>query len=209
VRAGSQRSAFRGQKCCAVVLWLLPVWLALDSLAQEELPKLLPPHGELPPTLWEQYGMAIVIVGVAVLLLLAFTIWWWLRPKPAVIVPPEIQVRTALEALRNTPEDGCTLSSVSQILRRYVIAAFELPPGEFSTTEFRQLVVANSKIGSDLAAAMSEFMLRCDERKFSGSDAALPTNTVTRALELVAMAETRHAQLRQIVAVEQSAAVHA
>ena len=89
------------------------------------------------------------------------------------------------------------LSSVSQILRRYVIAAFELPPGEFSTTEFRQLVSANEKIGAELANALSEFMRQCDEQKFSGADAAGPTDAAPRALELVARGETRRAQLRQ------------
>lgn len=198
MKGRGQKSEVRSPKRRAVALSSLLVWFALDSLAQEELPKLLPPHAELPPTFWEQHGVMIVIVVVVVLLLVALGIWARLRPKPAVVTPVEVQARTALEALRNRPEDGATISAVSQILRRYVIAAFELPLGEYSTAEFRQLASDSEKIGAELSSALSDFMIRCDERKFSRSDASASASTVAKALELVAIGETRRAHLRQV-----------
>ena len=64
------------------------------------------------------------------LALVALAVWWLTRPKPPVVVPPEVQARQALEPLRQQAEDGAVLSQVSQILRHYVSAAFALPPGE-------------------------------------------------------------------------------
>ena len=67
------------------------------------------------------------------------------RPRPP-SVPPEVQ-RAARWKLRQQTEDGRVLSQVSQILRRYFVAAFALPPGEFTTTEFCRPSPA-MKIGS-------------------------------------------------------------
>ncbi len=195
--ARTQRSAIRG-RTMSIRLWLmLAMGMTWRALAQEDLPKLQPPLGEIPPTFWEQYGMVVSLGGVALLLLLAFVIWWWLRPKPVANVSPVVEARAALERMCGRAEDGNILSSVSQTLRRYVIAAFELSPGEYSTAEFRQLVGRNDKVGVELANALSEFLRQCDERKFSGAVTTDSPPVVPGALKLVAQSELRRNQLRK------------
>ena len=82
------------------------------------------------------------------------------------------------------------MSEASQILRRYVITAFELPAAELTTTEFCAALAASERIGGELAAAVSSFLRECDERKFSPPPAAT-LNAATRALELISLAEQR------------------
>jgi hypothetical protein len=159
------------------------------------LPALAPPYGEIPPTLWERHGTMILVAGIAVIALAVLILWKIFRPKPSVILPPEVVAREALTKLLCQPEDGQLLSNVSQILRRYVIAAFELPAAELTTTEFCAALAASEKIGTEPAQAISDFLRACDERKFSTSPAAAPLNAATRALELVALTENaRHRQ---------------
>ena len=114
-----------------------------------------------------------------------------LRPESKVVLPPETVARQALAKLQPQPEDGKLLSEVSQILRRYVAAAFELPAAEMTTAEFCTALAGNEKIGAELTQTISNFLRECDERKFSLSSAAAPLNAAARALELVASAETR------------------
>jgi hypothetical protein len=197
-----QRWEGRSQRCRAVALWSLSIWLALDSVAQEELPRLLPPHGELPPTFWDQSGTMVMVSVILVLLILALVVWWLLRPKPIVDQPPEIQARTALEELSSRPEDGVVLSRVSQILRRYILAAFELPSGEPTTAEFCRLIANEDKIGLELSAALASFLRQCDDRKFALANPTPPIGAVTRALELIARSESRRAPLRQTATVQ-------
>jgi hypothetical protein len=178
----------------------LPLFAQTNSEPTNTLPKLLPPYAELPPTFWEQHGTSIVVTLLAVVVVLALGLWLLLRPKPKAILPPEVQARMALEALRQRPEDGACLSNISQILRNYFIAAFQLPPGELTTTEFCRVISGHEPIGAELSTALADFLRRCDERKFSPTISPVPPGAVTRALELVALGESKRAQLRQIAA---------
>ena len=74
--------------------------------------------------------------GLGIIALVAFGLWLIFRPKPRIIIPPELQARQALEMLRERPEDGEVLSHVSQVLQNYFMVAFKLAPGELTTTEF-------------------------------------------------------------------------
>ncbi len=178
-------------------LWLLVAWLALNVRAQEHLPQLQPPLGEILPTFWEQHGTTVMVSVPVAMLLLVLAIWLLLRPKPIAPVPLEVQARTALEELSKQPEDGAVISRVSQIMRRYVQAVFDLPAGEPTTTEFCRLIASHEKIGPELAAALAGFLRDCDERKFAHTNASTPLDAAARALELVAQGEARRAQLRQ------------
>jgi hypothetical protein len=104
-------------------------------------------------------------------------------------LPPEILAREALTKLLRQPEDGKILSEVSQILRRYVITAFELPAAELTTTEFCAALAASEKVGAELAQTISSFLRECDGRKFSPASEPAPLNAAERALELIALAE--------------------
>jgi hypothetical protein len=156
--------------------------------------KLLPPYGELPPTFWERYGPAILVIAFIVLVVAALVLWLVLKPRRQASLPPAVQAQRALEALRGRLEDGACLSSVSLILRHYFVSAFNLSINESTTGEFRQAISNDQQIGSELAAVMTEFLRECDERKFSLGTPTAPVGAVDRALRLVAQAEARRAQ---------------
>jgi hypothetical protein len=120
-----------------------------------------------------------------------------MRSKPPVIVPPEVQARQALEPLRQQPEDGALLSRVSQILRHYVTATFDLPPGELTTTEFCVAIAGHAQIGLELSVTLSEFLRQCDQRKFSLPPPAPPFGAVAQAFKLIDQAQTRRFAVAQ------------
>jgi hypothetical protein len=207
---------------CLLLITAMPLAAATNSDQLDEILVLSSPHPELPPTFWEQYGAWIVLAAVLVVGLAAVVGWLLLRAKPPVVLPVEVQARQELEALRQRGEDGKTLSQVSRVLRRYVAAAFRLPPEELTTAEFCRALADQERTGADLAAAVGEFLRRCDELKFAPSFAPVrsvgvqasacpdlplfPQDTLkrelqpgaTRALELVELGEARRAQLRQM-----------
>jgi hypothetical protein len=170
-----------------------------SMLAQStnDIPPLRPALPEIPPTVWEQHGVLIVVLTVVALLLVGGLIWWLLQPKPPVPVPIEIQTRRELEQLQTSAEDGKTLSRISQVLKRYFAVAFELPAGELTTTEFSNAVSANQKISGELAARVSDFLRHCDEQRFSPA-VGVQTSACSQALELFQAGEVRRAELRQM-----------
>jgi hypothetical protein len=175
----------------------LPLFAQSSASLDDDSPKLLPPYGELPLTFWEQHGLSVLIAGIVLAVIASCIVWWVRRPKPEPIVPPEVRARAALTALLHQSEDGNLLSNVSQILRRYVIAAFELPPGEPTTSEFCRTIESNDNIGQELSAKLANFLRECDERKFSAQNLAEPMRAASSALELVDVAESHRAKLRQ------------
>jgi hypothetical protein len=173
---------------------------ATNTPTSDEIPSLRPPHAELPPSFWEQYGPWTILLGVLVLALVCAAIWFLTRPKPPVVVPPEVAARNALEPLRQVPEDGLLLSRVSQVLRHYAATAFGLPPGELTTAEFCRAIAGHEQVGPELASALSDFLRQCDQRKFSPPPPAPPLSAVAHALKLIDQAQARLAALAQPVA---------
>lgn len=164
---------------------------------QEEKPVLSPAYPEIPPTFWEQYGLWVVLGSFVMLGIIATLIWLKLRPKPALAIPMEIQTRQKLEALRQQPENGETLSKISRALRRYVVTAFALSSGEVTTAELHQLLTGNQTVGPQLSGSLNDFFRRCDELKFSPAPAA-SSGTAQHALELLEAGERRRAELRAL-----------
>ncbi|MDR3459483.1 MAG: DUF4381 family protein [Verrucomicrobiae bacterium] len=158
------------------------------------LPQLAPAHGELPATFWEQHQSVIIVAGFAFLAVILLSLQVMLRPKTPVVLPPEAIARQALAKLQGRPEDGKMLSELSQILRQYICAAFELPSAEMTTAEFSATLAANGKAGDELARAISSFLRECDEWKFSPTTIIGSFNAVDRAQELVSRSEARRAQ---------------
>jgi hypothetical protein len=198
---------------------------AANAAEEIGVPKLVPPYSELPPTFWERNGVTVVIYSIAGLLIVSVLVWLLRRSKPAVVLPPEVRARRALESLRPKAEDGAVLSQVSRILRDYFRATFELPPDELTTTEFCGVVSKDDKIGAELAAKVSDFLRLCDVRKFSAHSAVgvqasacsgaqsgspdtlkreLQPTAVAAALELIALSEARRAQVQPTVTPAQS-----
>ena len=197
---------FPGARPCGRICAALPfvirhssfvIAFCLTAAAQssDDALKLNPPYAELPPTFWEQHGSLVVIGSVFVVLVVALVVWLALRPKPVPPVPPETRARLALDALAGRGEDGALLSEVSQILRRYFVAAFGLSAGELTTTEFCRLVGGNEALGVELSSALVKFLEICDVKKFAPAPPAAPLNAVAQALELFERAEARRAQL--------------
>jgi hypothetical protein len=202
------RFGLMGCSLLDVGCWMLPAILfllaALSLHAQTNasdtnaLPALLPPYGELPPTFWEQHGVAVSFFGMGIIALAALGIWLIFRPKPTLIIPPEVQACEALENLRQQPEDGAMLSRVSQVVRNYFIAAFQLVPGELTTTEFSREISHSEKVGAELSTAAANFLRDCDDRKFPAVAALAKLDAANQALKLIERAEQRRAQLRQL-----------
>jgi|SRR5665213_1863561 len=178
---------------------LAATFLLLSAAAKaadtNALPALAPAYGEIPPAFFEQHETAVIIDGFAFLAFAFLFLKVMLRPKSKAVLPPEIVAREGLTKLLRQPEDGKLLSEVSQILRRYVVAAFGLSAAEMTTKEFCAALAADEKIGTEASNCISHFLRECDERKFSSSPSAAPLNAAARALELVALAENHRAQI--------------
>jgi hypothetical protein len=179
------------------LLTVFPLHGQTNSEATNAPLTLSPPYGELPPTFIEQHGTILMLVGLGIIVLAAFGLWLIFRPRPKIIIPPEVEARQALEMLRERQEDGAVLSRVSQVLRNYFIAAFKLAPGELTTTEFCYQISDNEEIGTELSSATSDFLRDCDTRKFSTMARLVKLDAANRALNLIEKTEQRRAQLRQ------------
>src|SRR5260370_10278107 len=182
---GSPRGA-RGADTCWAGLFLsstlrfwsvalgLPMLAARRMMAADTNPapldaiaRLRPPRGEIPPTFWEQYGLWLMVAACLLLGLAGAAVWFFNRPGQPIPLALEAQARQALRGLPQQPEDGAVLSGVSQILKRYVAAAFGLPAGELTTGEFCRALAGHEPVGPELSAAFADFLHHCDERKFA------------------------------------------
>ena len=175
--------------CAAVLLAALRLFAAGEP-DTNEIPALIPPRPELLPSFWEQNGTWVLLVTIAGVLAVGMVILVLTRVKPPVQVPPGIQARNSLQALDNKNEDRFLLSEVCRILKGYFIAAFNLPPGELTTTEFRHEIQQVPTINPEFSMKVSSFLQRCDERKFAlDSQPQPPLRAVAQATELVNAAE--------------------
>ncbi len=152
----------------------------------EQIPPLNPPHAEIPPTFWEQHSGLVLALGALSFLVLVALVWIFTRPhKPPVLPLPARQARNELDALRRQPEDGGTLSLVSQILRRYITTVLKLPPVEMTTSDFCGALSKDSRLGPELRDNLAGFLKECDERKFAPPKPAPAIEAVPRALALI------------------------
>ena len=169
-------------------------WLGLFpvvALADGDLPPLQPAHGDLSPAFWEQHRWTVVAAAVVALVLLVLLIVWLRRSRPVVVIPPDEITRRALEALRGQPENGVLLMNVSGVLRRYVIFACDLPPGELTTTEVCRAIAVRPLFSPDLVDALTAFFRQCDERKFAPAPPPSELGVVNGALALLEKVEQR------------------
>lgn len=187
--------------------FLLRAWASdPDTGDPNKIPPLRPPRPEIPPDFWETHRgmlMAAVFLGA---MALTFLIWWLRRPRPAIVVPPEVQARQSLASLRSQPESGVLLSRVSQTVRRYVSTVFEISPGELTTTDLVRGMAGRDDIGPALAARISEFLQQCDQRKFAPqiSSNSPAMGAVDLAENLIESTEVRRAELRAAAADQQA-----
>jgi hypothetical protein len=185
MRAAMRRQFLMGSIATALAL------ISRDASAQPHpIPDLQPPHGELPPSFWEQHGWQLAVAAVATLLIVILVIAWWRRPRVVMIEPPAIIARRELNSLLGRKEDEALAVEVSYILRRYLKDRLALTSAEMTTAEFGKTLQGRTEIAPALAAAAHDFLRRCDEWKFAPAPPALRLNAVTDALEIVEKIET-------------------
>ncbi len=165
--------------------------LSAATKAPEAIPPLRPPGGEIPPGFWEAHGVAVSAGALLVIVLAGLAVWLLARRRPVSLPPAETLARRALEPLRRQPEGGAVLIRVSQVLRHYLTVAFSLPPGELTSAEFCLLIGEDKAIGPELAADVTGFLRRCDERKFAPANSPPALGAVDQALALIKQAEIR------------------
>lgn len=182
-----------------VVLAAFPAFAQFDP--EEKIPALNPARGEIQPTFWEQHGVLVILGGLLLLVLIGVGLWLLLRPKAPVLTPPAQEARRTLEPLGRQPEDARILSVVSQTLRHYLAAAFNLPRGELTTAEFCTLLIQRQEIGAPLSVPLTNFLRQCDRRKFDPHAPDGPLGAVPQALQFIEQAETRRNLLAQAAAV--------
>jgi hypothetical protein len=182
--------------CVVLTITRLTLVVQTNGLP-DQIPPLRPPRTEIPPTFWDQYNAWVLLGSALLLALFAGTVWLLTRPKREVVMPPAMRARQDLERLSRRAEDRAVLSEVSQILGRYIRAAFNLAPGEMTTTEFCHAMADNRQLGSELSAEIASFLRGCDERKFSPPASMPALGAVARASKLIEAAEARCEQLRQ------------
>jgi hypothetical protein len=161
----------------------------------DDLPPLRPPRSEILPTFWERHQITIIVVVVLLLVLVFVGLWVLSRPKPPIIAPPAAKAREALHNLRNQPETGELLSKISQVIRAYFMAAFNLPQRELTTGEFSRIIIDQENIGPALADGVVEFLRECDRRKFAPPAQLQPLGALDCAAKLIDDAESRRAIL--------------
>jgi hypothetical protein len=193
------RSAWSFYVLLSTACWmpLLVIGQSATNSGSEEIPPLLPPRAEIPPSFWEQHRGGVIAGGILLLIAIGIALWFMLRVRPRAAVPPAVQAREALNPLLGQPENGILLSRVSQTLRRYIMTAFGLVPGELTTTEFCEVISANPSVGSQLSSEIGGFLRCCDERKFALVTDSSSLNAVSTALRFVDQSEQRCAELRQ------------
>jgi hypothetical protein len=160
---------------------------ASSAIAQatNDLPALLPPYAELPPGFWEQHGATVTLTGGALLAILGVAMWLIVRPRPLPVVPPDVEARRSLEALRDKPESGELVSQASQILKRYLVCAFADAQMEMTTTEILQFAQSEPRIPPALRSKLADFLNRCDDFKFGGTVRPGEIQAAATALALV------------------------
>jgi hypothetical protein len=175
---------------------LPPRWLALGlpllaatAWAAEETNQFRPPRPLLGPPFWEQHGTLVLVLGAVGLIGSALAVWWVRRPRQTAGVPAVARTRAALQALQGRAEDDALARDVSQILRRYVIDALELPHEELTTAELDAVLQDPPRTSPALAAALVDFLRECDVEKFAPLKPPTPRGFVARALDLVAQVE--------------------
>ncbi len=171
--------------------------LAQGTNAEEQIPPLRPPKPELPPGWWEQNGFWVLAAVVVLLTLSAAIGLICLRLKKTVVAEPARRAHQELEPLVGKPEDGLVLTRASQAVKGYYQSAFSLAQGELTTTEFCNVVNADTHIGRELGSALQDFLRRCDQRKFAPVTPPEPLNAARTALNLVDTGEQRRLELVQ------------
>ena len=160
--------------------------------------QLAPPRDLLPEPFWRSYGWAVV----ALALLIGAAMWLCVRAarrtKPALPIPPAVQAKRALEALRGREPNEAPVIEVAEIIRQFLIAEFSLPAHELTTPELSKTIREHPTINREIVAAVESFLRRCDAMKFAPQTTPEQTDLVAEALNLVNNVDTARANLKSV-----------
>lgn len=147
-----------------------PSLLAALTAAPEKIPDLKPPRGAIPPTFWEEYGLALCIFGAVGLVVLAAIIHRLRQPKPVVVPTPADIARRELDALRGHKDATVVNTEAARILRGFLIKKFGLAGPGLTADE----IAAHLPTDEVLAAELHLFLQHCDVANFAPA-APLPS----------------------------------
>lgn len=165
-------------------LALLPT-AASCAIKAEPLPDLRPPRPEI-PALFVRDRRLPLLAGAACFAVIA-AIVCWPRRRPAHVPPsPYVLAQREIGALRSDSSRATPLS-VSAILRRYAVAAFDLPGAGVTAEEVASGLAARRSCPVELADATWQFLAECDVEKFApGSPGPPMLQILPRAEKLLA-----------------------
>ena len=163
---------------------------AFGAIKTDPIPDLRPPRPELPASAekdnrlpWLLGGVGLAIIAVALC---------WPRRKPAPPPPFDVALRE-LSALR-ADASLATPAAVSAIVRRYAVAAFDLPGSGVTAEEVASELVVRRSCPSELANAAWRFLADCDVEKFApGASGTASSEMLGRAEKLIADLEAARA----------------
>lgn len=155
---------------------------------KDVLSQLRPPKPLLGPSFWDRHWAVLVGTAAGLLVAGALVLLWRRRvhaAKTSSLLPPALQARRALAALRHSAEDETLAAEVARTLRRYLCQAFQLPPGQWTTAELVVAVRQHPQAGPEWADALAELLRDCDMVKFAPVRPPGPLGLVARALDLI------------------------
>jgi len=152
--------------------WTSKKW---DDTSIEVLgPEGMDVRGELPiepvppsPSL-DWLPLVQVMAGLLFLALLCGVLWWWRRPKPAVILSPDVRALRDLEQLRSAQPEAIH-AGVSAIVRRFVEERFGVQAPRQTSEEILQSARASEVFPRDRLEPLAGLLAECDRVKFTGT----------------------------------------
>jgi Domain of unknown function (DUF4381) len=141
---------------------------AAEPATAEDIRDIRGPKGMLPPWL-----IPALLAGGALLAIAGYAAWRWKRRQriPRALLPFEIALQR-LEAIRSLMDPSSVREfsiAISDIVRAYIEASFEVTATHLTTEEFLHNLLESSN--TSLAAhrnLLAEFLRQCDVAKFAG-----------------------------------------
>ncbi len=134
---------------------------------------------DLAPETPRRFVMLITVLA-ALALAAAVGVKWWMRRREEMArePPPPPAHETALEELRRIRELGLLEAGriaeytdlISDVLRRYLEARFDLPAPERTTEEFLDVIARAPVLDRARKRFLADYLARCDLVKFAAED---------------------------------------
>lgn len=129
-------------------------------------PKMVPPKGELPPTVWESYGWLGALLISAIALILVFVARKRV-PTPVPAPAPESIARQRLADVPTRPATPGDALKIAHALREYLIAIFFIPCDAMTTEELLPTLRRQRGLAPELLTDIETLLRDCDHTAFS------------------------------------------